>query len=231
MLKALILSLRQLSDPAIRRVLARCLLLAVLTFALLIGAVGWGLGALDPTSLAWLNETLPWVGSLVAVVLAWFLFPLAIAATLGLFADEVIEAVERRHYPELPPAPGMSLVQSTFGAVRFALVAIALNLLALPLYLLPGANLIVYVALNGYLLGREYFEQVAQRRLAWRSVATLRRAARGRLWWAGVWIAALLTVPVLNLIAPVLATCFMVHVFEGLRRGRAAERLRLAGAG
>jgi CysZ protein len=100
------------------------------------------------------------------------------------------------------------------------------------LYLLPGANVILYLALNGYLLGREYFEQVASRRLDWRSVARLRRSAPARLWWAGVWIAALLAVPVLNLVAPVIATCFMVHLFEGLRRrAGAAEHLRVGAAG
>jgi uncharacterized protein involved in cysteine biosynthesis len=112
------------------------------------------------------------------------------------------------------------------------MVALALNLLVLPLYLLPGANAILYLGLNGYLLGREYFEQVAQRRLDWRAVAQLRRSARARLWGAGVCIAALLTVPVLNLIAPVIATCFMVHLFEGLRqRAGAARRVRVGAAG
>jgi CysZ protein len=230
LLKALILSIRQLSDPAIRRVLVRCVLLAVATFVLLVAAVGLGLGALDATGLAWLDDTLAVLGSLVAVVLAWLLFPIVIVVSLGLFADEVILAVERRYYPDLPPAPGMSLAQSTFGSVRFAIVALALNLLVLPLYLLPGPNVILFLALNGYLLGREYFEQVAQRRLDWRSLGTLRRGARARLWWAGVWIAALLMVPVLNLIAPVIATCFMVHLFEGLRRAGAAGRLRAGAA-
>jgi CysZ protein len=230
--RALILSIRQLSDPAIRRVLVRCVLLAVATFVLLVAAVGLGLNALDPTGLAWLDGTLAVVGSLGAVVLAWLLFPLAIATSLGLFADEVIEAVERRYYPDLPPAPGMRLASSVWGSVRFAAVALALNLLVLPLYLLPGANVILYLGLNGYLLGREYFEQVAQRRLDWSSIGLLRRSARARLWWAGVWIAALLTVPVLNLIAPVIATCFMVHLFEGLcRRGRRAAELRVGAAG
>ena len=232
LLKALILSIRQLSDPAIRRVLVRCVLLALATFALLVAAVGLGLGALDPTGLAWLDGTLAVLGSLGAVVLAWLLFPIVIVVSLGLFADDVIEAVERRYYPDLPPAPGMGLAQSTWGAIRFATVALALNLLVLPLYLLPGANAILYLALNGYLLGREYFEQVAQRRLDWRAVAQLRRAFRARLWAAGVCIAALLTVPVLNLIAPVIATCFMVHLFEDLRRrAGAAQRVRVGAAG
>lgn len=232
LLKALFLSLQQLFDPAVRRVLVRCVGLAVATFALLIVAVGLGLDALDLTGLAWLDDTLAVLGSLVSVVLAWLLFPIVIVATLGLFAEEVIEAVERRHYPDLPPAPGMSLAQSTLGAVRFALVAILLNVLVLPLYLLPGANVFIYVALNGYLLGREYFELVAQRRLPWRAVAALRRASRSRLWWAGVWIAAMLTVPVFNLIAPVVAVCFMVHLFEGLcRSDRTAQRLGADPAG
>jgi CysZ protein len=232
LLKALVLSIRQLSDPAIRRVLVRCVLLAIATFVLLVAGVGFGLGALDPTGLAWLDGTLAVLGSLGAVVLAWLLFPIVIALSLGLFADEVILAVERRYYPDLPPAPGMSVAQSTFGAIRFAVVALALNLLVLPLYLLPGVNVILYLALNGYLLGREYFEQVAQRRLDWRAIAQLRRSARSRLWWAGVWTAALLTVPFVNLIAPVIATCFMVHLFEGLcRRGGAAQRLGVGAAG
>jgi CysZ protein len=232
LLKALILSVRQLFDPAVRRILVRCVLLALLTFVLLVAGVGLGLGALDPTGLAWLDGTLAVLGSLGAVVLAWLLFPIVIALTLGLFADEVIEAVERRHYPDLPPAPGMSLAQSTLGALRFTTVALALNLLVLPLYLLPGANVILYLALNGYLLGREYFEQVAQRRLDWRALARLRRSARGRLWAAGVLTAALLTVPVLNLVAPVIATSLMVHVFEGLcRRAGAAGPLRVGAAG
>ncbi|MGH6915635.1 MAG: EI24 domain-containing protein [Geminicoccales bacterium] len=232
LLRALFLSLRQLFDPAVRRVLLRCVGLAVATFALLIVAAGTAIGWMDPTGLAWLDGTLAVLGSVGALVLAWLLFPIVIVATLGLFADEVIEAVERRHYPDLPPAPGMGFAQSTWGSLRFALVAILLNALALPLYLLPGANVFVYIALNGYLLGREYFELVAQRRLPWRTVATLRRAARARLWWAGVWIAAMLTVPVFNLVAPVVAVCFMVHLFEGLcRSGRAATRLGADPAG
>jgi CysZ protein len=231
LLRALILSIRQLFDPPIRRILVRCVALALATFALLFVAVSFGISAIDPTGLAWLDGTLAVIGSIGVVVLAWLLFPVTIAATLGLFAEEVIEVVERRYYPELSTAPGMGFVQSSWGAVRFAVVAILLNLLVLPLYLVPGANIVIYVALNGYLLGREYFELVAQRRLPWRAVTMLRRGARGRLWLAGVLIAAMLTVPIFNLIAPVVAVCFMVHLFEGLcRTGRAAERFGIDAA-
>ncbi len=56
---------------------------------------------LGPTGIGWLDSTLAVLGSAGALVLAWLLFPIAIAASLGLFADDVIEAVERRFYPGL----------------------------------------------------------------------------------------------------------------------------------
>ena len=71
--------------------------------------------------------------------------------------------------------------------------------------------------MNGYLLGREYFELVAVRRLAPRKQGVLRRQARGRVLLSGVVIAILLTIPLVNIVVPVVAAAFMVHVFHGLR--------------
>ena len=189
---------------------------------LLAAAVGTLLGVLDPTGLGWLDTGLALAGSMATVVVAWLLFPVTIALALGFFAEEVADEVERRHYPDLPPPSGMAIGASLWGAARFAAFALLLNLLVLPLYLLPGANLVIYLALNGYLLGREYFELVAGRRLPGATVSALRRRLRGRLWLAGTLIAALLAVPLFNLIAPVVAIAFMVHLFEGLRRERGA---------
>ena len=222
MLRALFLGFRQLGEPGSGRLLLRCLLLAILTFALLAAAVGTLLGVLDPTGLGWLDTGLAIAGSAATVVVAWLLFPVTIALALGFFAEEVVDEVERRHYPDLPPPSGMAIGASVWGAMRFAAFALLLNLLVLPLYLLPGANLLIYLGLNGYLLGREYFELVAGRRLPRATVSTLRRRLRARLWAAGTIIAALLAVPLFNLIAPVVAIAFMVHLFEGLRRERGA---------
>lgn len=220
MLHALFLGVRQLADPSSRRVLLRCLLVASLTFVLLVVAVAVLLATLDPTGLAWLDAGIAIAGSAAALVLAWLLFPVVIAATLGFFAEDVVEAVERRYYPDLPPPQGVGVGESAWATFRFAAVAVLLNLLALPFYLIPGANLLVYLGLNGYLLGREYFELVAARRLPGTTVTALRGRLRARLWRAGVVIAALLAVPGFNLVAPVVAIAFMVHLFEGLRRDR-----------
>jgi uncharacterized protein involved in cysteine biosynthesis len=231
MIRALLLALRQLADPAVQRLLLRCVLLTLATFGVLIGVVAALLFGLDLTGVSWLDPVLATAGSVVVLVLAWLLFPITVGLTLGLFAEEVVELVERRHYPGLPRAPGMSLGAQVYTGLRFLIVALPLNLIALPLYLIPGANLPLYLALNGYLLGREYFELVAGQRLPLREVARLRREQRGRLWLAGVVTASMLLIPVFNLVAPVVAIAFMVHLVPPLLSrapgGRAAALRRL----
>ena len=193
MFRALFLGFRQLGDPSSRRLLLCCLLLALLTFVLLVAAVATLLGLLDPTGLAWVDTGLAVAGSAATVVLAWLLFPVTIAIALGFFAEDVADHVERRHYPDLPPPSGMAVSESVWSGIRFGAFALLLNLLVLPLYLLPGPNLLVYLALNGYLLGREYFELVAARRLPRATVDALRRRRWGRLWVAGLIIAAMIS--------------------------------------
>ena len=232
MIRALSRGFRVLGDPAVQRLLLRCVLLTLATFVALIGAVAAVLFGLDLTGVSWLDPVLATAGSIVVLVLAWLLFPVAVGLTLGLFAEDVVELVERRHYPALPRAPGMSLAAQIATGARFLLVALPLNLLALPLYLIPGANLPVYLALNGYLLGREYFELVAGQRLPLREVSRLRREQRGRLWLAGVLIAVMLLIPMFNLVAPVVAIAFMVHLVTPLllrAPGGAGSRLASVG--
>jgi len=224
MLRSAILAIEQLFDRTTQRLVVRCVLLALATFVLLVVAVGAGLAVLQVTGIGWLDAALGFAGSGLALILAWLLFPVVVALTLNFFAEEVAEATERRHYPDLPPARGVSLADSALAAVRFTAVAVLLNLLALPFYLVPGANVLLYLALNGYLLGHEYFELVAQRRLPLDAVVALRRRRRGRIVLAGVAIAALLAVPLVNLVGPVLATAFMVHLFERWRGREAGVR-------
>ena len=212
MLHALILGFRQLADPAVQRLLLRCVLLTLATFLALVAAVAALLFGFDLTGISWLDPVLATAGSALVLVLAWLLFPIVARLTLGLFAEDVVAMVERRHYPELPPAPGMSMAAQAYASVRFVTVGLLLNLIALPLYLLPVANLVIYLALNGYLLGREYFELVAHQRLPLEEATRQRREQRGRLWLAGAAIALMLIIPVFNLVAPVVAIAFMVHL-------------------
>lgn len=105
-------------------------------------------------------------------------------------------------------------------AIRFAGVSALVNIAALPLYiplLITGLSFLLGYAINGYLLGREFYEIVAVRRMARAEADVLRKRYRKSIWLAGAMIAFLYTVPLLNLVVPVVATAFMLHLFEHLR--------------
>ena len=91
-------------------------------------------------------------------------------------------------------------------------VILAVNIVALPFYLLPGVNLVLFWIINGYLLGREYFELVALRHIGLEDARALRRRHKLRIFVGGVAVAGFATVPFLNLLTPLFATAFMVHI-------------------
>lgn len=242
MFSALAKAFGQLSDPAFRRVLIRAVLAALVVFIAVWVAAWLGLSWVGEALSGWVAaqepggfwvEVAEWVfgaaGIIGVLVASFFLFPGVMVLAMAFLLEDVAAAVERRHYPELPPARGQPLGEAVMGALAFAAVMLLLNLLALPFYLLllfvPPLNLFVFYLLNGYLLGREYFELVAARRFDTAGVRRLRRKYRGRVMLAGVVIAFLLTVPIVNLVTPIVATGFMLHVFERLRRREAGGEL------
>jgi len=136
-------------------------------------------------------------------------------------AEDIAMAVEERHYPNLPPPRRQGMAEILRGSLRLAAVSLGLNVLALPAALLLwwvlGVGAFAYYLLNGYLLAREYFELVAWRRMEPDQADALRRAHGKGLWALGVVLAVLSTLPLVNLLAPLLSTAAMVHVVERLR--------------
>ncbi len=232
MIQAFAKAIHQIQQPDLRRVLIRALLGAAAIFAL-VCAGGWLLVAQIPAiqvqSVAlpafatWFLELLLEIlGGVGVFVLAILLYPAAAMAIVGFFLEDVAESVERRHYPDVPPAPTQNALVSIWAGAKFALIALALNVIVLPLYLIPPLIPFVFYGVNGYLVGREYFELAASRRLPPEDVRKLRQAHRLRIFLAGALTAFLLTVPFVNLAAPIIGTAAMVHIFEALRRGARA---------
>ncbi|HZT87068.1 MAG TPA: EI24 domain-containing protein [Stellaceae bacterium] len=219
MIAALARALSQLLLPPLRRVVALSLGIAVLTFALLWFGVAVVLG--HASFFAW--RPLDWLadllGAVAVLLLTWLLFPTALTAIMSCFVDRVAGAVEAVDYPGRGPPRHQPLTEMAATTLRLMGAALVLNLLALPVYLLaPGINVFLFLALNGYLLGREYFEAVALRRLDVAAAKAMRDQFRWRVFLGGVVIAGLFALPLVNLIAPVIATVFMLHIFEGLPR-------------
>ncbi len=217
LLIALLKAFSQTGDPALRRVMWRGFWLATGLFAALLVLTWWGLSALTLFGIGWLDWIVSGLGALGAVALTWLLFPGVMIAAQGLLLDDAAEAVERRHYPDVV-AKAAPLAESLNAAMRLAILTVLLNLLALPIYIFfPPATPFVFYGLNGHLFGREYFELVALRRMPPDATRAMRKQHGGTLFFAGVIIAGLFSIPILGLFMPAIAAAFMVHVFESLR--------------
>jgi uncharacterized protein involved in cysteine biosynthesis len=221
-------AIAQLGDPAIQRLIGLSIILAVVVFALLAGLAWWLIGWLSGLH-GWWGDVAQISGVLATVLIAWFTFPALAAAISAVFSDRVIDAVEARYYPERPAPHQVPLWSALLDGLKLALISLVANLLALPFLIFPPLYLLIAYGVNGYLLGREYYEMPAFRRLDRAAAKQIYTAHRSRFTLGGVLIAFISTIPIVNLISPILATAFMVHLFESvvnIESGRAASVTR-----
>ena len=170
---------------------------------------------------AWLETALSILTGIGAIFALGFLIAPISALFAGLFQDDIADIVESRDYPGDRPGKALPIAQSIGHTIKFTGVVILGNLFALVLLLVPGINLIAFFAVNGYLLGREFFEFAAMRIMPAEEARALRKARGGTVFLGGMVIAALLAVPILNLVTPIFATIFMMHLYKRLASGSA----------
>ncbi|NLS05351.1 sulfate transporter family protein [Rhizobium sp. P32RR-XVIII] len=165
-----------------------------------------------------------WAGwlSFVFAILAGIGLALGLALLLstvtaliaGLFLDDVAEVVERRDYPEDAPGTAMPLGPAIASSLKFLGVVIAGNIVALLLLFIPGVNLIAFFLVNGYLLGREFFEFAAMRFRPPEEARLFRVKHASTVFLGGLVIAVFLAIPILNLLTPLFAAGMMVHLYK-----------------
>lgn len=220
MLAAAIKAWGDMWSPTLRAVLGKALGLTVVLFAAVLLTAEVALSTL--VAMPW-----PWLSTLAAVatglgLLAAFIVLMAPVTAMfaGLFLDEVADVVERRDYPDEPPARPLATWTALWTGLRFGLLVLAVNLALLP-FLFFGIGAFVMWLGNAYLLGREYFGLIAMRHVSPAEAEALRRANASKVFAAGLVPAGLALVPVVNLLVPVFATAYFVHVFRLVRDGRA----------
>ena len=171
----------------------------------------------------WLNTVLSILTGIGAFIGLGFLVAPVSALFAGLFQDDIADIVERTDYAMDPPGRAMPVLPSIILALKFTGVVILGNLFALMLLLVPGINLVAFFLVNGYLLGREFFEFAANRFMSPQEARRLRKAHGSTVFLGGLVIAALLAVPILNLVTPIFATIFMMHLFKRIQSRRMAS--------
>jgi uncharacterized protein involved in cysteine biosynthesis len=221
-------ALGQLGDPRFRKVLVLGVGLTIgLLFAvtaLLVTVVGWfapdvvtlpGVG----WEITWIDNALSWAMVPLMVVLSVFLMVPVASAFTSVFLDDVADAVEDRYYPEIPQAPRSSFADGFADSLLFLGVIVGANLAAIVLYLfIPPAAPFIFLLMNGFLLGREYFQLVAMRRLGRDGAKAARARHAGTIWLAGTLMAVPLTIPFLNLLVPILGAATFTHLYHRLER-------------
>jgi CysZ protein len=227
-------ALSRLPTPQYRAVLWKTLGLAALALVVLWFALK---SAFDWMALPWIDAFLPdaaawsdWVslgagllaGLALAIGLAFLIAPVT-AVIAGFFIDDVAELVERADYPEDPPGRALPIAEAALQSAKFLGLVLVGNLVALLLLLVPLVNVAAFFVVNGYLIGREYFEFAAMRLMPQAEARALRRRHAARVFAGGLVIAAFLAVPILNLATPLFAATMMVHLAKGLARSRPTQ--------
>ncbi|MFZ4688187.1 MAG: EI24 domain-containing protein [Polymorphobacter sp.] len=223
MIAALILSFAQLGDRALLRVLLRSLALTLLIF----GLVGWGIftgvGMIETNGWpAWLKSL--WTGGgggaaafVLTMLLSWLSFAGIATGVTGLWLDEIIGAVEWRYYPQAQAKP-VGLAREIRMGLAAGTRVLLWNALFLPAYLLllftAIGPLLLFLAVNAWLLGREYLETVAVRHLPGDAAAAWPQTWRWDRWGTGIVTAGLFALPFVNLLAPIIGAAFATHMFH-----------------
>lgn len=224
-LNAFFAALGQIGDPKFRAVLLRGV---GLTIVLLIAACAlaiWLINRLSGNEISlpfigavpWLNDVLNYSGIFVVLILPVFLMVPVASAITSMFLEDVAQAVEDKHYPSLPAVPAIPFSESLRDGLSFMGVLIVANLLALILYAIftPLAPFIFW-GMNGFLLGREYFTLAAMRRLGREGARKLRAKHATTIWMAGILMAIPLSVPLVNLVIPILGVATFTHIYHKL---------------
>lgn len=235
MLDAAVKALSQMMSPPMRSILWRSIGLALVLIVVL--AIGlqrllswfatygevWLEGLLGP---GWHSslEVLAWIISIAAglgVVLgSVFLMPAITSLVASFFVDDVADIVEREYYPAEHPGTALPFNQAILEGIKTALLTILVYLIALPLVFLAGAGFLIFFIAAAWLLGREYFELAAMRFRSPEDAKAMRRDNAATIFTAGLFIAAFVSIPIVNLATPIFGMAFMVHMHKRLSGSR-----------
>ena len=231
--RAIALSISQFSDRRFQRVVLKSIVLAIVAL--------WALAAGGGSVLGWLfsgDFTLPWIGTItfsgsligwgafwIILGLSMFLMVPVASAMSAFFVDDVAHAVEERHYPNSQAQHRSKLSEEVRESLGFLGTMLVANLIALIFYALFTVFApIIFWLLNGYLIGREYFYMAAKRYLGRDTALSAFRDHRFRVWMCGVILVLPMSVPLLNLLVPVLAAASFTHLFQGWMADRNGQR-------
>jgi len=237
MLDDAVKALGQMLSPPLRAVLwksiglalALIIVAAIVLDRLIVWLVGAGSASIETTFgpathlpasvLAWALSIAASLGILAGSI---FLMPAVTAFVASFFADQIADEVERVHYPADAPGVALPLGRAILEGGKTALLAIVVYICAVPFLLFAGFGVVIFFLATAWLLGREYFELAAMRFRSPEEAKALRRRNAARVYVGGLFIAAFVSIPLVNLATPLFAMAFMVRVHKRLSEAKSS---------
>ena len=220
MCKDYLLAFSQLNDPRLWKPVLWAILLSLgsifITMALGGAFLLNSVNSLSHDLGSWMSWADGWLGGIAALlgtffigVLGYFFLANVYAAYLGIFLDDALDAVQLEHYPDREWNKPPGIIESCLGSIRFIIWSLFVYILAAPFlfigYFIPPVGIVLQFLLGGYLLGRE-FGQLIELRLP----KDQRLKKPGSL-MHGTFAIILWSLPVVNLLAPLLLAVSLVH--------------------
>jgi CysZ protein len=240
MLDAAVKALSQLLSPPFRTVLLKSAGLAIALLAVVFIVLYRLLGWLRDVGISWAESTIGQFSHEPLVILAWllaialglglftgaiFLMPAVTSLVASFFCDEIAELVERAYYPADPVGTALPFMRAIIEGANAALLALVVYLCALPFLFLAGFGAVIFFIATAYVLGRTYFELAAMRFHPVAEAKALRRHNSALIFIAGLFIAAFVSIPIINLATPLFGMAFMVHMHKNITGSRPKEEL------
>jgi CysZ protein len=220
MLKSAFRAFGDLFSPEFRSVLLKALGLTVALFIAVLIIAEMLIASFTHFSWPWADRLVELGTGLALLVAFFFLMSPVTAAFAGLFLDQIAEKVEERHYPWDPRGTSLPAGRAMLLAVQFFIVVLVVNLAVLPMVLF-GVGAFVLIAVNAYLIGREYFEMVAMRHMPVEEARILRKENSPTVFIAALLPATMSLVPILNLAVPLFSTAYFTHLFKSVQASSA----------
>lgn len=209
-----------LFSPEFRSVLLKALGLTIALFIAVLVIAEVLIASFTHFSWPWADRLVEIGTGLALLVAFFFIMSPVTAAFAGLFLDRIAEKVEERHYPWDPRGTPLPAGRAILMAIQFFVVVLLVNLAVLPTVFF-GFGVLVLIAANAYLIGREYFEMVAMRHMPVEEARTLRKENSPTVFIAALLPAVMSVVPFVNLVVPLFSTAYFTHLFKSVRASSA----------
>ena len=214
MFNAFFKALNDVTSPEFRTVLWKSVGLALALFIAILVGVETVLSFLTLVPWVWL-QTIIALGTGLGLI-AGFIFLMGPVTALfaGFFLDHIAAKVEARHYPNDVRGKPLPMLSALAFGLQFAGIALLVNMIVFPLVFVAGFGAILLLVANAYLISREYFEMAASRFMSAKAASALRQENAVMLFVAGLVPAVISLVPIVNLVVPLFATSYFVHIFK-----------------